>query len=82
MKLSQPQHAAPADAADRKAIKPVICYPPETLPRPPMDLYREARVGAEKVADVLVPARDARTFEVPAGCFFGLSAWTAPRLAI
>ena len=80
VKLSQPQHAAPADAADRKAIKPVICYPPETLPRPPMDLYRQARVGAEKVADVLVPARDARTFEVPAGCFFRIVSVDGPQV--
>ena len=80
MKLSQPQHAAPADAADRKAIKPVICYPPETLPRPPLDVYRQARVGAEKVADVLVPARDARTFEVPAGCFFRIVSVDGPQV--
>ena len=80
MKLTQPQHAAPADAADRKAIKPVICYPPETLPSPPLDLYRQARVGAEKVADVLVSARDARTFEVPAGCFFRIVSVDGPQV--
>ena len=45
----------PADAEDRRAISPVICYPNETLPAPPLALYRAAREGAHKVGEVLVP---------------------------
>lgn len=37
------QHPAPADAAERQAIKPVICYPTDTLPQADMDSYLKAR---------------------------------------
>jgi uncharacterized protein YcgI (DUF1989 family) len=60
----------PNDAAARRAIKPVICYPVETLPAPDMSLYTAARQNLSKVAEVLAPARDAAVFEVPAGHFF------------
>ena len=30
----------PVDADVRRAIKPVICYPNETLPKPNMEIYR------------------------------------------
>lgn len=64
---------APADAAARRAVTPVICYPNETLPQPDLALYRAARMGANKVAEVLVPPRDAACFDVPAGHFFRIS---------
>ena len=70
----------PSDADARRAIKPVICYPNETLPVPPMALYKAARVGAEKVDEVLMPARDAKCFRVPAGCFFRISSVEGPQV--
>jgi uncharacterized protein YcgI (DUF1989 family) len=38
-----------------------------------MTLYAAARQDAQKVGETLVPARDARAFEVPAGYFFRMS---------
>ncbi|WP_299418795.1 DUF1989 domain-containing protein [uncultured Shimia sp.] len=70
----------PADADDRRAIKPVICYPNETLPEAPMALYKAARETATKVDEVLIPARDARCFEVPAGQFFRISSVEGPQV--
>ena len=70
MKLKQPHFPAPTDAEQRKAVQPVICYPVETLPLPDMVTYAAAREGMVKVDEVLVPARDAKTFLVPAGHFF------------
>ncbi|MCP4205610.1 MAG: DUF1989 domain-containing protein [Shimia sp.] len=70
----------PADADDRRAIKPVICYPNETLPAAPMALYKAARETAKKVDQVLIPARDARCFEVPAGQFFRISSVEGPQV--
>ncbi len=70
----------PADAEARRAIRPVICYPTDSLPQPDMALYRAARAGARKVAEVLVPPRDARTFEVPAGQFFRISSVEGPQV--
>ncbi|MEL7115070.1 MAG: DUF1989 domain-containing protein [Pseudomonadota bacterium] len=70
----------PTDAAARRAIAPVICYPTETLPQPDLALYHAARVDAEKVSEVLVPPRDARCFHVKAGQFFRISSVDGPQV--
>ncbi len=80
MKPSQPSHAAPADAQTRQAIAPVICYPVETLPAPDLAPYRAARAGWQRVQKVLVPAREARCFAVPAGHFFRISSVDGPQV--
>ena len=63
----------PKDTAARRAVKPVICYPVETLPAPNMPVYEAARQNLTKVDEVLAPARDAAVFNVPAGHFFRIS---------
>ena len=65
----EPITTAPADAAARKAIKPVVCYPVETLPRPDLSAYRALRDDLELVETVIVPPREAETWLVPAGHF-------------
>jgi len=60
----------PIDAAQRQAIKPVLCYPTGRLPRANIGAYRAIRGGMKHVKTVVVPARDAATFSVPAGSFF------------
>ncbi|MEX0281146.1 MAG: urea carboxylase-associated family protein [Arenibacterium sp.] len=72
--------AVPTDAEDRRAIPPVICYPNDTLPEPPLSAYRAAREGAERIAQVTVPPRDARCFKVPAGHFFRISSIEGPQV--
>ena len=68
----------PQDAEARRKVKPVICYPNETLPVPDLNTYRAARAGARKVDEILVPARDARTFRADAGHFFRISSVEGP----
>lgn len=63
----------PKDADARRATKPVICYPVESLPQPDMALYRAAREGLTKVDEVIAPPREAATFAVPAGHFFRIT---------
>ena len=70
----------PADAALRKAVKPVICYPTETLPRPDIAIYRAARRSARLVERVTVPPRDAASWEVPAGHFFRIICSEGPQV--
>lgn len=60
---------APANAAARKAVKPVLCYPTETLPRPDLSTYRALRDDLELVETIIIPPRDAASWEVPAGHF-------------
>ncbi|MEM9344780.1 MAG: DUF1989 domain-containing protein [Pseudomonadota bacterium] len=71
---------APTDAAERRAINPVICYPDEALSRPDLPLYTAARAAARKIAEVTVPPRDGRCFEVPAGGFFRITSIDGPQV--
>ncbi|MEO6301435.1 MAG: DUF1989 domain-containing protein [Paracoccaceae bacterium] len=80
MKLIHPEHAAPADSADRKAVRPVVCYPVEGLPQPDLGRYRAAREGWQLVATVRVPPREAMCFDVPAGHFFRISCIEGPQV--
>ncbi|WP_422025506.1 urea carboxylase-associated family protein [Roseovarius sp.] len=70
----------PKDAEARRAVKPVICYPNDTLPVPDLELYARARDGAEKVAEVRVEPREAATFRAAAGQFFRISSIEGPQV--
>ncbi|MCT8161255.1 urea carboxylase-associated family protein [Pseudoruegeria sp. SHC-113] len=80
MKPETPETQAPADAAARKAVAPVICYPVDTLPKPDMALYGRTRETLTRVEEVLVPAREARCFQVPAGHFFRIHSVEGPQV--
>lgn len=71
---------APADAEARRAIKPVICYPTDTLPQPDMAVFEAARIRAEVVETVTAPPRDAASFTVPAGHFFRITSVEGPQV--
>lgn len=71
---------APQDAEARRAVAPVICYPNETLRKPPLELYRNARATATEVMRVVVPPREARVFHLSAGSFFRISCPDGPQV--
>jgi len=73
MKLSNPHHAAPQDADVRRAVPVRVCYPIDTLPVVDLTPAQNARASATKVAEVLVPARDARCVDVPVGHFLRIT---------
>ena len=75
-----PKFPAPDDAAARKAVAPVVCYPVETLPAPDMALYRHARNDAELTGETIVPPREAAVFSVPAGHFFRIASIDGPQV--
>ncbi|MQW87876.1 urea carboxylase-associated family protein [Sinorhizobium saheli] len=75
-----PITAAPMDAAARKSIKPVICYPTDTLPRPDLSAYRALRDDMELIETVIIPPRDAATWEVPASHFCRLVCPEGPQV--
>ncbi len=70
----------PTDAKARRSIAPVICYPPETLPKVDLAGYRQAFAGYRKSGEVLVPPRDARSFRVPAGGVFRITSVDGPQV--
>ena len=71
---------APLDAAARRAVEPVICYPNETLPKVDLKLLRNARAGAKKISETRIEPREAGCFEVPAGCFFRITSIEGPQV--
>lgn len=75
-----PENKAPADAEARKHIKPVICYPVDTLPMPDMGLYSAARNKMKLTGEVVVLPRDAATFRVAAGNFFRIVSIEGPQV--
>ncbi|PJE28717.1 hypothetical protein SAMN06297129_1452 [Pseudooceanicola antarcticus] len=70
----------PPDAEARRAVKPVICYPNETLPMPDLALYAAALEGAKVTGTVIAPPREAGVFEVPAGHFFRIRSVEGPQV--
>ena len=75
-----PQSKAPVDTDARRAVKPVICYPIDTLPLPNMTTYAAAREAMKLTGEVIVPSRDARTFRVSAGNFFRIISMDGPQV--
>jgi uncharacterized protein YcgI (DUF1989 family) len=80
MRHVSPEHAAPADAGQRRSARPTICYPADTLPSPDLLAYRAARQGWRCVASVRVPPREARTFAVSAGHFARIVSVEGPQV--
>jgi uncharacterized protein len=70
----------PADAAARRAARPVVCYPNDTLPQPDMALLRKVRQTMEKVDEVIVPPRDGKTFSAPKGHFIRMVSIEGPQV--
>lgn len=68
----------PSDALSRKAIKPLVCYPTATLA--PSPFYAGLRQGVEKIAEIIVPPRDAATFTVAAGQLFRIVSIEGPQV--
>jgi len=75
-----PKSQAPVDADARRAVKPVICYPVDTLPEPNMAAYAAARNTMELTDNVIVPPRDAQIFRVAAGNFFRIVSVDGPQV--
>ncbi len=72
--------AAPVDAAERRAARPVVCYTVDRLPPVDTAFYEAVRDGMTKVDEVIVPPRDARPFRVPAGHLFRIVSIEGPQV--
>ena len=70
----------PVDADVRRAIKPVICYPNETLPKPNMEIYRRLSERLTKTDETIIPPREAKCFTVSAGSVFRITSIDGPQV--
>lgn len=80
MKPKHPAHPKPSDAHARASVKPVICYPVDGLKQPDLSSYQTTRINWTKTKSLLVPPREARCFEVPAGHFFRIVSVDGPQV--
>jgi uncharacterized protein len=70
----------PEDAAARRKKPPVIVYPTGSLPPPNMAMLARARQNLAKISEIIVPPREGRAFDVPAGCFFRIVSIDGPQV--
>ena len=79
--MTGPSHSRPPpDADQRRAAKPTIVYEVDKLPAYDAAFYENARAGAAKVGEVIVPPREGRAFDVPAGHFFRIVSIDGPQV--
>ena len=54
----------PEDFKERIGAKPIVCYPNEKLQNENLDHFHKVRKYLEKIDEVLIPPRNAKTFNV------------------
>ena len=70
----------PPDADQRRAAKPVVVYARDKLPAYDAAFYENARAGMAKIGETIVPPREGRAFDVPAGHFFRIVSIEGPQV--
>ena len=69
----------PDDLTDRVGTKPIICYPNNRL-NDCLKILHKARENLKKINEVIIPPRDAKTFEVKSGNFFRIESIDGPQV--
>ena len=77
---SSKKKLSPDDAELRKSVKPVICYPTDSLKSPNMNDYLTARKNLKKIDQIIIPPRDAKCFRVPKSHFFRIYCQNGPQV--
>ncbi len=73
-------HQPPPDAELRKAAAPVAAYEIRRLPAYDAVFYDNARAGMAEIGETIVPPREARAFDVPAGHVFRIISVEGPQV--
>ena len=69
----------PTDFKSRVGAKPVICYPNENINNN-LKILHEARKHIKQIDEVMIPPRDAKTFNVKTGNFFRIESVEGPQV--
>ncbi|KAJ8602505.1 hypothetical protein CTAYLR_001260 [Chrysophaeum taylorii] len=70
----------PVDAEARRQVVPVTCYEVDKLPPVDVAFYERARSMMRKIDQVVVPPREGRCFQVPAGHLFRIVCAEGPQV--
>ena len=71
---------APLDAKDRINVKPIVCYPIDDLKETNLSILHHARKNLKNISEIIIPPRDAKTFEVKKGQFFRIESIEGPQV--
>ena len=71
---------APLDAKDRINVKPIVCYPIDDLNETNLPILHSARNSLKNIGEIIIPPRDAKTFEVKKGQFFRIESIEGPQV--
>ena len=69
----------PTDIKSRVGAKPVVCYPNDKI-NDNLKILHEARKHLNQIDEVIVPPRDAKTFNVKSGNFFRIESVEGPQV--
>ena len=72
--------STPSDAKKRKEIRPVICYPNNTLPDPDLSGLKTHRKGSSLIKRIIIPPRQGICLSVKAGQFFRIISSEGPQV--
>ena len=78
--MASPSHNPPPDAEARRAAAPVVVYDLTRLPVYDAHFYDNARAGMSRIGETIVPPRQARAFDVPAGHIFRIVSVEGPQV--
>jgi uncharacterized protein YcgI (DUF1989 family) len=70
----------PEDASQRQQARPVVCYEVDAVPRRDPQWLQQWHDSLRVVDTIMVPARDAATFRVPAGHGFRIISVEGPQV--
>ncbi|MDC3355468.1 DUF1989 domain-containing protein [Candidatus Pelagibacter sp.] len=70
----------PLDAKDRINMKPIVCYPIDDLKEANLSILHNARKNLKNIGEIMIPPRDAKTFEVKKGQFFRIESIEGPQV--
>ena len=72
----------PNDADKRRAVRPVICYPNDTLPDPDLRELNKNKKALTLIKKIIVEPREGACFSVKSSQFFRIISSKGPRLVI
>ena len=70
----------PVDVIDRIKAKPIVCYPIEDLKENNLSILHSVRKNLKSIGEIIIPARDAKCFEVKKGQFFRIESIEGPQV--
>ena len=70
----------PLDISGRIGAKQVVCYPNNNIEEKNLTILHLARKNLSKKNEIIIPPRDAKTFQVKKGEFFRIESVEGPQV--